>query len=240
MMRAPDTNALDAVDEFDAMVPYGTFSPAQWQKIKADLAAVGIDLDTAKLPSIPDKPWWLPGDFTLRDAIQHVAGYYGLLLHPRLQFKPPTPLQRAEELQATHDALATALARIDQTDLADDHTWRTGGVLRPRIERRYDLQDAITQEIADLKHRIAALKAKGSASAANPKTLRNDYWRDQARLWLALKPNVSSRDQRAHLRRYLVHCSASLFPDVMTEPEIESKIDAFVDNYFRSGKRRPK
>jgi hypothetical protein len=230
MMRAPDTRAFDAADEFDASRLYGTFSPAQWQIIKADLDAVGIDLDTAMLPSMPDKPWWLPGDSSLRDAIQTIAHYYGLWL--RLNSKPPTPWQRAEDLQAAQGALVKALDLLDPTDLADDHTW--SGV-RARIERRHAVHD----EITDLKERIAALKAKGNASAANSKTLHNDYWRDQARVWMALKPNVSRRDRRGHLRRLLFHCSASLFADVMTEPEIESRIAAFVD-HFLSSKRRLK
>jgi hypothetical protein len=234
-MRAPDTKEpLDAADEFDASRLYGTFTPSQWQDIKADWAAVGIDLDTAMLPPMDDKPWWLP-DFTLRDAIQHIAHRYGALM--RLQRKPRTPLQRAKERQATLDALATALTLTLCTDLIDDdHTWWTdANQLRARIERRHVLNDAITKESVDLKERIAALKAKGSARAANSKTLRNDYLREQARVWLAFKPNVSSRDRRAHLRRYLVHCSALLF----AEPKIESKVRAFVDHLL-SSKRRPK
>jgi hypothetical protein len=231
-VRAPDTQA-----PFDAMVLYGTFDAAQWQIIKADLAAVGIDLDTAMLPSMPDKPWWLPGEFSLRDAIQYIAHYYGLWL--RLNCKPPTPLQRAESLDDTVTALQTALTMINGTDLADDHTWRNDATqLRARLGRRYDMQDAITQEIADLKDRIAALKAMGSVRTANPKTLLNDYLREQTRLWLALKPNVGGR-RRKHLRRYLLHCSASLFANLI-ESDIESKIDAFVDNFLRCGKRRPK
>jgi hypothetical protein len=223
MMRTPDPTA-----PFNAMVLYGTFSAAQWDDLKADLAAVGIDLDTATLPPMDDKPWWLPADSTLRDAIQHIAGYYGLLL--RLNCKPPTPLQRAEALQAAQTAAETARDLIARTDLADDHTW-TG--MRERLERRDVLDAAIRQEIADLKQRIAALMAKGSASTANPKTLHNDYWREQARLWLALKPNVGG-ERRKHLERYLLHCSASLFT-----PDIESKIAAFVGHLFTS-KRSPK
>jgi hypothetical protein len=219
------------------MVLYGTFSRAQWQPIETDLAAVGIDLDATKLPSWSDRPWWLSGDYILRDGIQNIAHHYGLLL--RLNCKPPTALQRAEALQATVDGLTTTLALIEHTDLADDHTWRNNiAQFRARLGRKYDLQDAITQEIADLKVRTAALKAKGGGSTENASTVRNDYWREQARLWLALKPNVSRRDRRAHLRRYLVHCSASLF-DVMTAPELESKIAAFVGHLFTS-KRSPK
>ena len=220
------------------MVPDGTFSAAQWQQIKDDLAAFGIDLDTARLPPMRDEPWW-PTDSTLRGAIQDIAGYYGTLM--RLDYKPPTALERAAEHQATLDALATAFALVEHSDLADDFTWtgmrarfdHTWTGMRARMQRRDILRDVGRQEIADLEKRIAALTAKGKASGDSAKTRRNDYWREQTRLWLALTAHVSSRDRRAHLRRYLIHCSASLFADAMTEPELDKKLDDFLKDFFR-------
>jgi hypothetical protein len=81
------------------------------------------------------------------------------------------------------------------------------------------------------------MRAKGKASGDSPKTLRNNYLREQARVWLALKPNVSSRNRRAHLRRYLVDCAIPLFVD-LTEPKIESKIHAVVDRLLSSKRTR--
>jgi len=104
MMRAPDIKA-----PFDELLHFGTLSTAQWQVIKRDLDAVGIDLD-AKLPSMPNKPWWLlSGLSTLRDAIQHIARSYGLLMH--LNWKPPTPLQH-HATQRDRRAIALALCAI--------------------------------------------------------------------------------------------------------------------------------
>jgi hypothetical protein len=221
------------------MVLYGTFSPAQWQIIKTDLAVVGIDLDAnlpSILPSMPDDPpWWLQANYTLRNAIQDIAWEYGMTMRLPKR-KPRTPTQRAESLAETLAAYETVLAVIDRTDLTDtdDQMWTAAA--DARIERRDAMHDMIMREIADLQERIAALTAKGSARAANPKTIHNDYWREQAQVWLALKPNVSSRDRRGHLRRYLLHCSASLF---VNQPEIESKIAAFVGHFFTS-KQSPK
>jgi hypothetical protein len=127
MMRAPDDAAA-----FDASKVYGTFDPAQWEFIRVDLALVGIDLDTAMLPAMPDEPWW-PTALPLRNAIQEIAEYYAALM--RLQCKWPTPWQQAEELQAIMDAFAAALDQIERSDLADDnHTWAG---MRARLDHTY-------------------------------------------------------------------------------------------------------
>jgi hypothetical protein len=226
-MRAPG---------FDAMALVGTFNAVQWQNIKADLAVVGIDLDTAMLPAMFDKPWWLPADATLRDAIQAAAWHYGLQLH--VNAKPRTAKQRpATMLTETLAACTAALDRINRVDSGGDRTfWLPARMfLLSRIQRRATLQGALMLEIADLKGRIAGLNAIPSTSAPSAKTMRNDYWHEQARLWLALKPKVTSRDRRGHLRRHLLHCSASLFADV---PKIESKIAAAVGHGFTSKRRR--
>jgi len=222
------------------MVPDGTFSAAQWQQIKDDLAAFGIDLDTARLPPMRDEPWW-PTDSTLRGAIQDIAVYYGTLM--RLDYKPPTALERAAEHQATLDALATAFALVEHSDLADDFTWtgmrarfdHTWTGMRARMQRRDILRDVGRQEIADLEKRIAALTAKGKASADNRKALHNDYWRELDRLWLALKPDAGPF-RRKHLRSFLRACSWPLPPLLpkMTEQKLDGKLDSFIKSFFRS------
>jgi hypothetical protein len=84
------TKKLKAPD-FDASVVTGTFTEAQWQAIRASLAAVGVDLDATK---------------ALRDALQEMAWYYSA--RSRLEW-PLTPKQQAAELEKYLAALKGAL-----------------------------------------------------------------------------------------------------------------------------------
>ena len=68
-------------DTFDASVVTGTYSNADWQAIRASLAAVGVDLDATE---------------ALRDELQYLAQYYSA--RSRLG-RPLTPKQQATELK---------------------------------------------------------------------------------------------------------------------------------------------
>jgi hypothetical protein len=224
-MRAPGLDATALV---------GTFNAVQWQDIKAGLAVVGIDLDTAMLPAMFNKPWWLPADATLRDAIQATAWHYGLQSH--VNAKSRTAKQQATMLTETLAACTAALDRINRVDGGDDRTfWLPAKMfLLSRIQRQATLQGALTLEIADLKGRVAGLNAAPSASAGNAKTTRNDYWRALAMMWLAYKPDVGPF-RRKHLRSFLRACSwppPSWLPK-MTEQELDATLDHFIKNYFR-------
>jgi hypothetical protein len=223
-VTAPDTKALSKF--------YGTFDAAQMQQIKIDLAAVGVDLDAPKLPAMLEKPWWLPGNVTTpRDAIQAAAWHFGLQLDVSAS-RPRTVKQQVAVLTETLAACTAALDWINRVDMSHDHTyWLPARMfLRSRIERRAILQGALTAEIIDLKGCIAGLNTLPSTSAANAKTMHGDYWRELARLWLALKPRISSRLRPGHLRRFLLHGSAPLFANM---ENIEGKIDAFVHRFLR-------
>jgi hypothetical protein len=231
---------------FDVTASAATFDAAQWQNIKTVFAAVSINLDTATLPATFNKPWWLPADATtLRDAIQAAARHYGLQLH--VNAKPRTANQQATMLTETLAAYTAALDRTNRVDRGDDRTfWQPAKMfLLSRIQRQATLQGALMLEIADLKGRIAGLNAAPSASPDNAKTIRNDYWREQARLWQALKPAVGPF-RRKHLRNFLRACSwplPSWHPN-MTEQELDAALGHFIKNYFRPklerGKRRLK
>jgi hypothetical protein len=190
---------------------HGTFSPPQWQAIKADLAAVDIDID-AKLPPSYDRPPWLPAELSVRAAIQMIAWYYGARY---ISKKLPTPKQQAARLTKT---LASYTEALDRT--------KTGGgdFLASQFQRQLALQGALSVEIAELEVRIARLNRGPSASASNAKTIRGDYWRDQTRVWLACR--ASGKFRRKHLLRFLCHCSEPIFGDVT-----ETSIAAFIGHF---------
>src|SRR6516165_11735453 len=102
MMRAPDIKAPLDAGMLHGFV--GTFSAAHWKVIKADLDAVGINIDKVRvgLPFRPGESWWLPDHKTtlrkqsLRNALQDMACYYGVVLNVSHARNPPTPLQQAE------------------------------------------------------------------------------------------------------------------------------------------------
>jgi hypothetical protein len=244
----------------------GTFSAPHWKNIEADLDAVGINIDKVRVgePFKPGEPWWLPDHKTtvrmqsLRNALQGMAWHYAVVLGVSFLRNPPTPLQQTESVRKALDAVLAIERELsaNKISLADPDTpfeqdlderlalWRrshpafAGDDVFSALAHAFPadaIKMALPVMIDRLQRQIAKLEAQGS-SKDSARKVHIDFWRELARLWLALKPKVSSRLRRRHLRRFLFDCSASLLADVMTEGEIESKIDAFVGNFFK-GKR---
>jgi hypothetical protein len=185
----------------------GTFSNEDRQDIKASLAAIGVDLDKQMVGENPQRP--------LRDELQEIA-------YSHARSKPPTPLQRAKELEKARIAVEKALAVLRHAE-AYDYPGNAAG----NREQLFTLYDLMTKKAAELQERIAKLKAMGGSGNQNRRTVQRDYWRELARLWLGI--TKIHRYRRKHLRRFLFACSQ---PRPFKTAGLEQRIDDFVHDFL--------
>ena len=222
-MREPDTKK-------PAIKALSSFSDANWREIAASLAAadVGVDLDAVTIDDfVPGKRW------PLRDVLQVIAYRHR---SPLLPSAPALrPAKQAKTLQPLLTALEQALVVLDRT--REKLQKQASGLGTTYAEVLYDHK--LAQDTADLKERIAELKAMGRTGNKNAR--RNDYWRKLAQLWLEITDVKKYR--RKHLTRFLVACTPlTLFPGMwsdrngqgpMTTQQFEKKVDSFVADLSR-------
>jgi hypothetical protein len=245
-MRPPDElKAYDPLYEaikesFAKQYPFATFSEAQWQEIKENLAERGIDLNTEMVDELyGPREWWGCGDYTpeqrpLRNVLQETAYHCAMARGSKLK----TPLQKAEDLQKTLTAFETAYTALARTSSDGDLCCLglpTFDQLDVLIKRKNALRAAMRQYIAELQESIAKLRAMGSQKQLNARSHKAhiNYWEILARLWLKVTGSLGPK-RRQHLRRFLLSCTPpTLFPD-MTVQELEKSSTAFINYFLRS------
>jgi hypothetical protein len=218
----------------------GTISEARWQEIKQCLAERKLNLDAVMVGvrAVEGGQLLLPQDSTapqrsLRDLLQEMAWHYSALAHLP---KPLTKIQQAErceqELAAFRNALATLVRsyNADGDDLTEDQRLK-------RVGTNTALASALTKKIAERQERIVELRAMGSSSAHNARTVLGDYWRKLAPLWLAIVGSTGPKRQQ-HLRRVLFACTPQTMVAVMSAPELERRAARFVKEFFESRRGR--
>jgi hypothetical protein len=247
-MRAPDP--LEPHDPFYESIKesyaeqyrFATFSEAQWQEIEESLGERGVDLNAEMVDELyGPREWWGWEDYTpaqrpLCNVLQEAA-YLAAMARG---MKSITPLQQAENLQKILTAFETAVTTLAHTPsdggLGGGHLGLpTFDQLDVLIERKNALRAAMRQYIAELRERIAKLKAMGSEKKLNARShkVHNHYWETQALLWLKVTGSAGPK-RRQHLCRFLLACTPpTLFPD-MTAQELEQRATAFVSYFLRS------
>jgi hypothetical protein len=225
--------------------PKGTFSAADWEEIKRSFAGIGVDLNTAGISAhfesgaVPHKggrvyrystsnhPWLSAGpEWRLRDVLQQLAYFYTVP-------DPPTAKQWARELeraQAATEAALTALRFVAGAPANyPDNAMRPADATKDRA-----LSDLMAWKIAELRERVAKLRAIDSRSQSALKT-QTKYWHELTDLWRACRDG--SRLHEKTLHRFLLACSRAPFAEI-SDCELGRRIDSFRSNLSRSKKRR--
>jgi hypothetical protein len=207
--------------------PRGTFSKADWQKIKQILASIGVDLDTASVSahfggktargrvyrySSSGHPWIATGpQWRLSEVVQRLAHFYALS-------EPKTPKQWAKKLTRALTLTEKALKELDFVRLAP--------VNNPVTAKHRALYDHMIRPAAELREHVAELQVIDSKSQSALTTL-NKYCRELTDLWRALCPDKRLRRKRKLLGQFLLACSRPVFPNAR-KPVLAQKIKNFL------------
>jgi hypothetical protein len=201
--------------------PYGTFSKADWAKIKQRLADIGVDLDTARISahfegqyqrplrgakpkvyrySTRNHPWLAAGpEWRLSEVLQRLAYFYALS-------EPKTPKQWAKKLERALTATEKVLKELRIVRLAPVNY--PDNAMRSDATKDRALYDLMTWKADELRERIAKLRVIDSRGQS-ALTVQGKYWRELTDLWRALagpgKPPPKKR-----LDQFLAACSRPL------------------------------
>jgi hypothetical protein len=209
------------------------YSDADWRKIKASLAPVGIDADSV---TVGDQ-WWVQPDpqkelitaapqRPLREQLQEMAADYRGLWFWHKKERSLTPKQEANEMRIVLKALEVAHDKLNSS--------RVGSI----SYEGGDAREAITMIIAKIKRRLKTLNAEGSSSSKNARKVHIEYWDKLVLLWQTTIGNRIPRQQRNEaLSHFLLACSEPAFPEEMQRsspssfrlPTTKSRIASFLN-----------
>jgi hypothetical protein len=212
------------------------YSDADWRKIKASLAPVGIDADTV---TVGDQ-WWAQPDpkkelittapqRPLREQLQEMAADYRGLWFWHKKGRSLTPKQEAGEIRTALDALEVAYDKLSRVGFIS-------------YEGR-DAREAITTIIAKTKRRLKILNAEGSSSSKNARKVHIEYWGKLVLLWQTIIRTETSRlgrwQRKEALSQFLLVCSERAFPEEMQRaspsgfrlPTTKSRIASFLNKH---------
>ena len=214
------------------------YSEADWQKIKASLARVGIDADAV---TVPDR-WWAHPDPAaalvaepqligkkiqgvilvkrpLREQLQELAGDYLGLAEFIKQGEALTPRQEAAEIRGALSKLEAARATLDNsmTFLFSPHS-KALALLIAHAQRFHD-----------------RLMAEGSHSRFNAHKAHIEYWGKLVLWWRTRTPR--QRQRKEALSQFLLASTKPAFSEPMLRssssgfrlPTIESRIASFLN-----------
>jgi hypothetical protein len=222
--------------------PRGTFTKADREEIKQSLAKIEVDLDTARLSahfesstaphkggriyrySSSTQPWISVGpEWLLSEALQRIAYFYTLP-------KAPAAKQRARQLKDLRVVFEKARRNLPSAEgRLYNYPDTPSDVTKDRA-----LYDLMAWKIGELQEREARLKAIGSSSKYNRRTMLGDYCRELTRLWQACGDGKLHEES---LRRFLLACSRAPFAKDMSTERLEQKIDNFLKNLPHSRKQ---
>jgi hypothetical protein len=212
------------------------YSDADWRKIKASLAVVGIDADTV---TVGDQ-WWAQPDpqkelitaapqRPLREQLQEMAADYRGLWFWHKKGRSLTPKQEAVEIRTVLDALEVAHDKLNSSRVG--FIGYEGGNVR----------EAMTAFIAKTKRHLNKLNAEGSSSSKNARKVHIEYWGKLVLLWQTIIRNETSqlgrRQRKEALSQFLLVCSEPALPEEMQRaspsgfrlPTTKSRIASFLN-----------
>jgi hypothetical protein len=211
------------------------YSDADWRKIKASLALVGIDADAVMVGD----QWWARIDpetalttapqRPLREQLQEMAADHRGLWSWRKEGRSLTPKQEAVEIRTVLDALEVAHDKLNASRVG--FICYEGG----------DVREAMTAFIAKTKRHLDKLNAVGSRSSANARKVHIAYWGKLLLLWQTIIRTGASplgrRQRKEALSQFLLVCSEPAFPEEMQRsspsgfrlPTTKSRIASFLN-----------
>jgi hypothetical protein len=212
------------------------YSDADWRKIKASLALVGVDADAV---TVGDQ-WWARPDSKkelittasqrpLREQLQEMAADYRGLWSWRKKGRSLTPKQEAVEIRTVLDALEVAHDKLNSSRVS--FIRHAGGEVR----------EALTVVIAKAKRHVDLLTAEGSRSSDNAHKVHIAYWGELVLLWQTIirtgTSRLGRRQPKEALGQFLLVCSEPAFPEEMQGsspsgfrlPTTKSRIASFLN-----------
>jgi hypothetical protein len=214
--------------------PSGTFSTADWEKIKQSLASGGVDLNTARISAhfearpagiyryfASSQPWLSTGpEWRLPEVLQRLAYLYTLS-------EPKTAKQWAKELGralAVTEKALTALRFIGGAPIN-----YPDNAMRSDATKDRALYDLMTWKTGELKERVAKLQSINSSSHS-ALTVQAKYWRELTDLWRTIVCQGKRKPLRKKpLHQFLFACSQPLFRRTGART-LGRKIDSFLSN----------
>jgi hypothetical protein len=204
------------------------YSDADWQKIKASLAGVGIDADAV---TVGDRWWARPDPKTaltrasrrpLREQLQALAADYLGLWSWRANARSLTLNQERDRTQEVLDVLKRAQDVLESPPrvgfvcrVAGDLPGRLGALI-DKIERHRDmLEDAIKGKP---HFRLETATSGSSGSSDNARRVHSEYWNKLVLLW----QTITRRKRQRGLTEFLRACSKPAFKDQTTEQSVRS------------------
>ena len=198
------------------------YSDADWQRIKASLARVGIDADAVTVGN----RWWARSDpeaalvakpkQPLREQLRELAAdYRGLAAHSK-RGDSLTPRQEAAEIQEILNKLEAARAALNSRLL--DFIPQTAAV-GPEPQTAV-AREALTVIIDKAKRHVDRLTAEGSRSSVNARKVHIEYWGELMRLWQAITADQNRRQRERGLNLFLLACSTPAFPKVTSKSRV--------------------
>jgi hypothetical protein len=189
------------------------YGDADWQRIKASLACVGIDADAV---TVGDR-WWAQSDpeaalvaepkQPLREQLRELAADYRGLAAYSKQGISLTPRQEAGQIQEKLSKLEPARAALDSR-------------LLDFIPQTADARKALAVVIAKAKRHVDKLTAEGSCSSDNARQVHIEYWGKLMLLWQAITADQNRRQRERGLNRFLLACSTPAFPQKTSKSRV--------------------
>ena len=183
------------------------FSDADWQRIVASLAPVGIDADAISVR----EDWWAHRDLMaeprrpLREQLQNCVACYRGRAVCRKHGDFLTPRQEAAEIQEAVKTLEAARVALGSPTL----------LLIPDTEGTCE---ALDRHIADAKRKCDRLMATKSPSRLNARKEYSECWEKLLLLWqtmIAQTGTLPGRQQRKEaLSQFLLACTEPAFPEL--------------------------
>ena len=196
------------------------FSDADWQRIVASLAPVGIDADAITVR----EDWWAPTDAItvredwwahrdlmaeprrpLREQLQNCVACYRGRAVCRKHGDFLTPRQEAAEIQEAVKTLEAARVALGSPTL----------LFIPDTEGTCE---ALDRHIADAKRKCDRLMATKSPSRLNARKEYSECWEKLLLLWqtmIAQTGTLPGRQQRKEaLSQFLLACTEPAFPEL--------------------------
>ena len=180
------------------------FSEVDWQRIKANLARIGIDADVETIAPAA----WVP-ELPLREYLQELAADHLELAKLGKPAGALTPWQEAAEIRK-------ALKQARGFAATLDNTWTFS--LSPHTE---DVSKALALLIADAQRFHDRLIAEGSRSGANARAVHIMFLDQLVQVWQTITAGRAPQRQRErNLNPFLLACSGRVFPDKISQSTI--------------------
>jgi hypothetical protein len=189
----------------------------RWYKVEALLASPGLGIDANTV--MVDIPYWQKLGYpkpqqSLREELEELNNQY--LNFPKELML--TPLQAAALFRETLTKVEDLLAGLNKpgTPLSAFHRH-----LKPAVVARM----ALTEYADLLRWMITQSESEGSSSRHNAtRKLRNDSWRDLAKLWQQITVNAKNKPLRRHRYKFI-----SIVAPTPFAPRSEREVNAVLE-----------